>query len=109
MRFLMKNLIFIALFTLSQISFAQGISLEDAREVKIVKMEYSEASGKGVIRIAECGSCKYELYNFTSKLEVKKNGSVNTIEKLLKEYWTTKIAVIFTTPGTNDLLRISYR
>lgn len=103
----MKIIILTALTLLSSLAYTKA--LEDAHEVVVTQVEFREISQEGVVRIKNCNNCAHSIYVFSSELKVIKNNLPSSIQSLVIDYLDAKISTLFIKPGTNELIRISYR
>jgi len=107
MRHHMKFIIFSLLTAFCSLSFSEYMSREDAYEVDLAQIQYSDISKTGTIRVKSCSGCTNKLFNFDDNLTININSKISTIDLLLQNYSDAVMAVIFTELNSNKITRIS--
>lgn len=102
------KIIFLILTMISNISFAQIISLEIAVETRGIRVEYSDVSQRGFIYPIKCDSCTKKAYEFKGPIKVKKKNQPISFTAFLSDYSNAKYPTLFLNPETLDVLRVSY-
>jgi hypothetical protein len=103
----MKNIILILTCAFSSLTYAVT-DLEVPLEMNSFKIEYSEISKNGIIRVKGCSRCTQEIYEFTDSVVIQRAGKIASIKQLLNEYWEVKYPTIFLKVNENQVVRISY-
>lgn len=107
----MKLIILTIITVFASISYAEdelGKRLNLARETLLAKVEYSEISSKGIIRVKDCRKCDFDIYNINESTIVTKNNSPVSVEMLVGEYWDVKIATLLVSFDSQNLEAIHY-
>ncbi len=95
-------------FLIINISQAEMISLEIARETQGIKVEYIESTDRGIVRVKNCELCTKDFYTFHNKPVIKRIGELITFETFLTDYWNAKFPTLFLDPKTLAVVRIEY-
>lgn len=105
----MKFIIFSLLTLFCSLSFSEYMSLEDAYEVDLAQIQYSDISKTGTIRVKSCSGCINKLFNFDENITIEINNQNSTIDVLVKNYSDAILTTIFTYLNSNKITRISLR
>ena len=105
----MKTLqLFILSFLVINISQAEIISLEIARETLSIKIEYIESSNRGLVHPKGCSLCTKDFYKFSKPPIINKKGKVISFDEFLADYWNAEYPTLFLDPKSLSVLRINY-
>ncbi len=103
----MKILLCLISLTLFHAKTYAATALDIAIETTSIRVEYSDISQKGTVRIYDCQSCK-KFYRFDIAPKVTKNGKSISFESFMQDYRNAPLVTIFLDPNSLTVLRISY-
>lgn len=101
--------LFIFLILIASSSAQSVETLDTALESNGIKVEYIEASKRGVITVLDCNLCSEKQYSFENTFpEIIRKGTKISFETFMKDYWNAKHATIFLDLRSNQVIRVIY-
>lgn len=102
------TLITLSLCFLTNFASAKIVTLDFPVEIKKIKAEFYEVSGKGKITLVGCSTCDQTVYEFETPPDIYKGKTKVTYQQFMQEYWTAKHPTVFLNLEKTQILRIKY-